>query len=442
MTALARLRDRFVGLVLGDAGGGIVLLLAAIGAILMANSPFSFVHWRIWHHVIAIDLGFVSVSHDLQHWVNDGLMTIFFFLVGLEIKREMVDGSLSNLRAASLPLIAALGGMIVPAGIYAVLNWGGPGSSGWGIPMATDIAFALGVLALLGRSMPSTLRLFLLALATVDDIGAILVIAVFYTEKLSFSALAFAAVLLTAMIVMRRTRVRSDFLLLFTGVLFWFAVLMSGIHATIAGVILGLVTPTTAPLDYHSTAEFSDMLVRRLRSALHRADYDTAKHMIEELGELVEDTQSPVERLEHAIRPWVTYAVLPLFALANSGIVLSWSELRGAVTHPVTLGVAFGLVLGKVVGVLGFSWIAVRLRIAELPGGATWAHMAGIGLLAGIGFTVSLFITGLAFTDERLVTNAKLAILVASAVAGTAGFFVLRLLAARRRVKQEQPVAA
>jgi NhaA family Na+:H+ antiporter len=403
-----------------------LLLAAAVAALLWANSPWSPSYFHLWETVITVDVGFFRLSEDLHHWINDGLMALFFFQVGLEIKRELVEGELSRLQSAALPVAGAVGGMLLPALIYLLLNAGSEGARGWGIPMATDIAFALGVLALLGDRIPAPLRIFLLALATVDDIGAILVIAVFYTQHLSLRALGVATLILGVIVTMRQIEVRNVGLYVLAGALFWVAVQQSGIHATIAGVILGLLTPHDPWFGRVAYAGTAETLLKEYREALAEGDENRADAILGQLEELTEGTEGPLERIERQVRPWVGYLVMPLFALANSGVPLASDMLRDAAASPITLGVLLGLLAGKLAGVLVFAWTTVRVGIAALPEGVSWPHVAGAGLLAGIGFTVSLFITGLAFTEARLIAEAKIGILAASLLAGISGYLFLR----------------
>ena len=406
--------------------GGVTLLIAALAALIWANSPWSEAYYRVHVLPLSISVGLFSIGEDLRHWVNDGLMAIFFFVVGLEIKRELVRGELSDARRAALPVAAALGGMALPALIYFSLNAGGEGAPGWGIPMATDIAFAMGVLAVLGRRIPSQLRIFLLALAIVDDIGAILVIAVFYAAHLSWVAIGAAVLLLALVKVMLAGGVRNTFSYLFVGLLFWLAVFQSGIHATIAGVALGAITPATRWFSRHGFTEAMQSRMQDLGEALDHEDQEKAEAVLGQIEELARETESPLDRLERTIHPWVSYLVLPLFALVNTGVALSGEMLRAAASSPVTIGVVGGLLLGKIVGIAGFSWLAVRGGVATLSKELRWSHLIGAGLLGGIGFTVSLFITDLAFSRSTLIDEAKVGILAASLIAGLGGYAWLR----------------
>ena len=321
----------------------------------------------------------------------------------------------------------AIGGMVLPALIYFGFNFGGEGTRGWGIPMATDIAFALGVLALLGDRIPSQLRMFLLAVAMVDDIGAILVIAVFYTSELSWILLGVAALLLGVIMAMLKGGMRNPFSYLVMAVLFWGAVHESGVHATLAGVVLGVITPARSWFSEQAFAESAGRDLRDLRHALDREDYEAAGATVGRIEELARTTEASLDRLERTVHPWVSFVVLPLFALVNAGVTFSTDMLAKAIASPVALGVAAGLVIGKMVGISLFSWAAVRLGFAHAPEELTWRHQIGVALLGGIGFTVALFITELAFQDGTLVEEAKVGIFAASLFAGLAGYGALRL---------------
>jgi Na+:H+ antiporter, NhaA family len=416
-----------------EAAGGIVMLVAAVVAIGWANSPWSSSYTDLWQTPLSVELGSVlEIDHlSLQAWVNDALMTVFFLLVGLEIKRELVHGDLRDVRSVALPIIAALGGMVVPAGIYWAFNAGGSGSDGWGIPMATDIAFAVGVVTLLGRRVPLAAKIFLLTLAIADDVGAIVVIAVFYTGDLSLGWLAAALVGLGVIFALRRADVQGLAPYLGVGAFIWLALLESGVHATLAGVALGLLTPAwplRSPRRYPTEAR---RLIDRIERAyydriLTDAEFEANEQLMAEVARLSVHSTSPLERLERALSPWVAFVIVPMFALANAGVKLSGDALSGLVSDPVTLGVGVGLVLGKTIGVLAATALAVRLGIGRLPAGATWRHMFGVAVCAGIGFTVALFVTSLSFTDPALTDSAKVGILAGSLIAGLAGYAILR----------------
>jgi len=406
--------------------GSALLLAAAVLALALANSPWSEAFHHLWETYLTLDLGVLQVRETLHHWINDGLMAVFFFVVGLEIKREVLHGKLSDPRQAALPGLVAVGGMVVPALIYWGMNPGGPAAAGWGVPMATDIAFALGVLGLLGRRVPSELRLFLLALAIVDDLGAILVIAVFYTSGLDLQALGIAGVLVIGIIVMQRAGVRAVGAYALVAFLLWVAVLQSGVHATLAGVVLGALTPSVPRIKTEDFQEAGEALLTRMRNAVAEGRHDEVEAALGTLEELTTETEAPLERMERLCHPWSSYVVLPLFALANAGVSLSGEAVAGAVSSPVTLGVVLGLLLGKVVGVTGGAWLVVKTGLTTLPRGVSWKHVTGAGLLAGIGFTVALFIAQLAFVDPVMVEEAKIGILTASVVAGIGGYLLLR----------------
>ncbi len=418
----------FVGI---EAASGIVLLLAAWVALVWANSPWDEQYFDLLHTEIGIDLNFIVIQEDLQDWINSGLMTVFFFLMGLEIKRELVHGELSTPRRALLPAAAALGGMAVPALIFVAFNAGGVGADGWGIPMATDIAFALGVLSLLGRRIPFGVKIFLLALAIADDIGAILVIAIFYTSSLDFEALAVAGVILAGIMAMSRGGVRTINIYIAAGACLWLAVHESGVHATLAGVVLGLLTPARYFYNPQTFTETANGLVVRFQSALVSHNEEAQRGILEQIEDLSQGTEPPLERMERALHPWVSFGIVPIFALANAGVAISGDVVSDALSSPVSQGVVLGLILGKVTGIFGFTWIAVRLGLCELPRGARWPHILGVGLLGGIGFTVSLLVTDLAFADVVLADQAKLGVLAASAAAGVGGFAYLRMTSNR-----------
>jgi NhaA family Na+:H+ antiporter len=419
-----------------EAAGGIILIICALIALIWANSPWAGTYTSLWATKITIG----PLTESLLHWINDGLMAVFFFVVGLEIKREVLVGELASPRQAALPIAAALGGMAVPALIFAAINRGGPGSGGWGIPMATDIAFSLGVLALLGNRAPTGLKIFLAALAIVDDLGAVLVIAFFYTSDISWGALGAAAIFLALLVTANLLRIRHPLAYALLGLGLWVAFLQSGIHATIAGVLLALTIPARTRVD---TGEF----FRRAHAVLH--DFDRAgeeaaniltnggqQAALRELSALSEGVQTPLQRLEHALHPWVAFGIVPLFALANAGVALG-GGLGGVLTEPVTLGVVLGLVVGKQVGVTLSAWLAVRSGLADLPVGVGWRHIYGAGWLAGIGFTMSLFIGSLAFGEGVLLDAAKVGILTASLIAGLVGWSLLRFQSAPIEVAEQ-----
>lgn len=406
---------------------GAALMLAAVVALIWANSPWSASYFSLWEIHLGFYWGDRSFDKSLHHWINDGLMTIFFLQVGLELKNETVDGSLSGIRKALLPAIAAAGGMFLPAVVYLAFNSSLPNARGWAIPVATDIAFALSVLAVAGRGLAPGVRVFLLALAAVDDLGAILIIAVFYTQQVNFAPLLGAGVCIAFFFGMKALGLRGGFLWLAVSVALWFMVLLSGVHATIAGVILGLIAPTEPSYRRTKFARRAGMLVDRFRRAMETRDHDRGDVLLGRLEELTIGTESPLDRTARQIRHWVSYLVLPLFALSNSGVRINWAELGSALMQPVTLGVIAGLVVGKPVGCFVCTWAAVRLRITELPPGMTMAQVAGVSVLAGIGFTVSLFVTGLAFPSGPGAEAARVGILFGSAGAALLGLLFFRV---------------
>ena len=393
-----------------------MLVAAATIAVVWANSPWQESYENLWHSAVTIGAGVFLVETDLRHFVNDALMALFFFVVGLEIKRELVHGELRDRRIAALPVFAAVGGMVVPAAMYALVNRGGVGSHGWGIPMATDIAFALGVLALLGSRIPPALKLFLLTLAIVDDVGAIVVIAIFYSSAINIAALAAAAVGIALSFALRRLRVDWAPVYVAIAIATWYATYKSGVHATIAGVALAFATPTVrlAPSD---TAR---------QWARNLSDEPSAGE-VRQMTIVARESVSPAEHLEELLHPVTSFLVLPAFALANAGVELRWGMLSAPGAASVAGGVALGLVGGKLLGIVGGAWIGLRLRVAVLPEDLYWRQLVGAAALGGIGFTVSLFVTGLAFTDPQLQDAAKLAILAASLTAAVAGAALLLL---------------
>lgn len=411
-----------------EATGGILLLATSIIAILWANSPWKQAYYDLWHMPFTISFNGFTLSHDLHWWINESLMVIFFFVIGLEIKREIQVGELSSVRKATLPIAAALGGMLLPAAFYALINTEAPGARGWGIPMATDIAFALGVMALLGSRVPLNLKIFLTALAIVDDIGAVLVIGVFYTEQIIWLNLLIAAGILLALGLANLIGVRSPTFYALLGIGLWLAFLESGVHATLAGVLLAATIPSKNKID---RTEF----LRRARSFLHEFEHagEGRKSMLnceqqEALHSLevaAQEVESPLQRLEHSLHPWVTYLIIPLFALANAGVSLQ-TNFQMILMDRISLGILAGLLIGKQVGIMLASWLATRAGLADLPNGINWKHISAAAWLAGIGFTMALFISSLAFGDTTAQDSAKVGILAASLMAGIIGLFTLR----------------
>ncbi len=411
-----------------EAAGGIVLLACAAVALLWANSPWAASYFHLWEATIGIRVGGRALDLSLHHWINDGLMAVFFFVVGLEIKREMLVGELSSPRQAALPIAGALGGMVVPALIYATFNAGGPGAPGWGIPMATDIAFALGVLALLGPRVPVVLKVFLTALAIADDIGAVLVIALFYTSELAFTWLLVGGGILAALIGLNVLGVRRPAAYLVLGALLWLAFLKSGVHATVAGVVLAMTIPSRTRVHEEEFLEVARGAIDEFEAACQPGETvltnRAQQEAVEALEHVSEAVQSPLFTMERKLHGVVAFFIMPVFALANAGVALG--GLLDSLSLAVTSGVMLGLVLGKPIGITLFSWVAVRTGLATLPAQASWRALHGVSWLGGIGFTMSLFIAGLAFADATLLDSAKVGILAASVVAGVAGWLMLR----------------
>lgn len=413
-----------------EKSGGLVLAISVIIAMILANSPW----YNDYHHFFEHKIGFLFdgktyLQYSVHHWINDGLMSIFFFVVGLELKREIVAGELSNPRKAMLPIIAAIGGMLIPAIIYITLNPMRETQSGWGIPMATDIAFALGVLYLLGNRIPLALKIFLTALAIVDDLGAVLVIALFYTSDISITNLAIGLIILLAMYIGNKVGVRSVLFYALLGIGgVWMAFLLSGVHATIASVLAAFTIPADVKIK-------EDVFIARIKNYLTQfaeADANDSPtltnqqlHILEQVSITTEHAIPPLQRLEHVMHPFVTFLIIPVFALANAGVPFLDIDMKQVLSNNIAIGVALGLLVGKVVGVVGFTWIFVKLKIASFPQGMNLQNLFGLGLLASIGFTMSLFISQLAFMDEVFRVQAKIGIFAASTIGGVLGYLVL-----------------
>ncbi len=412
-----------------ETASGILLMLTTIIALVWANSSYYYVYEHFIHTPFAFKIGTLNIEKSFQHWVNDGLMVIFFFVVGLEIKRELFLGELSSPRKAALPMFAALGGMVVPASLYALFNVGDVGAQGWGIPMATDIAFAVGVLTLMNRRVPFSLKIFLLALAIVDDLGAVLVIAFFYTDEIARNALGYAAIGFGLISLLKFSGIRKLTVYVLLGILIWFAVLKSGIHATIAGVILGLLTPLEPFYDKDKVLTDIDNLSSNLADELKVTQEegvqelsDETQHKLENIAELIHGSHSPLDTWIHRLHPWVSYFIMPLFALVNAGVHIEGVAFSDFITNNISLGVIVGLFVGKPIGVMLFSYIAVKTNVAELPKGVNWYQMLCVGFLAGIGFTMALFVSNLALSGEPgLETFSKTGILAASVLSAIFG---------------------
>ncbi len=409
-----------------EAASGIVLLVSAALALLWANSAWSASYAHLWHTPIGLKVGELEVLRPLEWFVNDGLMVVFFFVVGLEIRREIQKGELSDVRRAALPAIAAFGGMIAPALVYLAVAGGAETRHGWGVPMATDIAFALGVLALLGHRVPAALRVVLLALAVIDDLGAIVVIALFYSGGVSWAGLGLAALGLASVLLMQFVGIRQKLAYLFPGLVVWAGIYAAGIHPTIAGVIIGLITPTRAWLGPDGFAQGVGAQVHRISAAESLSTHELAgalKHV--DLAR--REAMSPAESLIESLHPWVAFAIMPLFAFANAGVSLAGVSLAGD-NGRVALGAALGLVLGKPLGVVAACYLALRLKIATLPRGLGAPHLLVLGVVAGIGFTMALFVAQLAFRDMGQLGAAKLGVLCASGTAALLAVALARLM--------------
>ena len=411
-----------------EAAGGILLLGAAAAALVLANTPLADAYFGFWNVPFTVGSGSWSLTKPLLLWVNDGLMALFFFVVGLEIKREILIGELSSVRKAALPMAAALGGMAVPALIYLAVNAGEPTVRGWGVPMATDIAFALGILVLLAPRAPVGLKVFLTAVAIMDDIGAVLVIAFFYTSGIELAALSVGGIVLVFLFALNRTGTRSPLPYVLLGLVLWLAVLKSGIHATVAGVALAFFIPAQRAVDEETFLEKARRFLDAFAAGgpavgpLPTADQRDAIHSLERLSKAAE---APLTRLEERLHPWVAFAVIPVFAFANAGVALRVTS-GDFFLNAVTLGVSLGLLAGKPLGILGFAWVAVKAGLGDLPRGVGWREVAGVAALCGVGFTMSLFIGSLAFEAPTSLEQAKIGILLGSGLSAGLGALLLR----------------
>lgn len=418
-----------------QAASGVVLLIAAAVALIWANSPLAPHYHALWHMPLSIGVGDFSFSQSLHFWINDALMTVFFLVVGMEVRREIHEGSLSNLRQAVLPIAAAAGGVIVPALLYLSLNMDDIRQHGWAVPTATDIAFALGLLALLGRSIPANVRVFLLALAIIDDIVAVLIIALFYSGGLDYSGFAIAGLGLLMVLALQRMGIGTAYAYIIPGVVLWVGLLKTGAHPTLAGVVLGLMTPVIPirmrerPLDM--LARIAGELTGRASSAGKDMEHMSAH--LRELHLAQRELLPPVVRMQSLLHPWVAFGIMPLFALANAGISVDGIDLSLGGAQWIAAGVTFALVVGKPVGIVGATWLLVRLGWCALPPGVTWSGIWLVGLLAGVGFTMSMFIAMLAFTDANLLGAAKLGVLLGSVMAAALGMIWGTVYARRLR---------
>ncbi|WP_321316400.1 Na+/H+ antiporter NhaA [Labilibaculum sp.] len=424
-----RIKNPLVEFVRLQAFGGIVLMFFTILAIGLTNSAFGESFLSYWKQYFGINFGDWELNKSLLHWINDGLMAVFFFVVGLEIKRELLTGGLSSVKKASLPIFAAIGGMLVPALIYFGLNQTGSGTHGWGIPMATDIAFALGILLLLGKRIPTSLKLLLTSIAIVDDIGAVIVIALYYTSEIDWVYLLYGGGIYAVLWCLNLLKIRNIPVFLFLGVLLWFALLKSGVHATLAGILLAFTIPARANRNVFEFIRSNTMLLKQLGTTLAKDKKSKEKNIqasITAIKDNCVEVISPLQRLEHLFHPWVAYLIVPLFAFSNAGVIAN-TDLMSKAFDPISLGIILGLFIGKPLGIFLFSYLGVRIGIAQKPQKICWSQIIGIGFLGGIGFTMSFFVSQLAFSDSLILNQAKIAVLIASIMSGLIGFFILKL---------------
>ena len=415
-----------------EVSSGILLLFASLTAIIWANSTIAETYHHILHADISISVGDYHLSRTFAHWINDGFMTLFFFTVGLEIKREILAGELSSPKLAMFPIIAAIGGMIVPGLIYMAFNHGTPYAGGWGIPVATDIAFSLGALAIFGKKVPFSLRIFLTAFAIADDLGGVIIIAFFYTKGIVWKYLLISAVSVLVLALANMLWIRWIPFYVLMGFITWLAMMGSGVHPTIAGVLVALCTPVRSRYNIGRFVREVKSIMDNFRHNEEIGDYwysilmsHAPLRTVHSLASACRKVETPLQRLEHILHPWVAFLILPIFALANAGLTIEGMSLAEAVAHPVTLGIGLGLLVGKPVGVLLFSYLATKTGLASLPEGVRWSHIAGAAMLGGIGFTISLFISGLSFSSPELLNYSKLGILGGSALSGIAGILFL-----------------
>jgi NhaA family Na+:H+ antiporter len=421
-----------------EVSSSILLLAATVVALFWANSPFSDSYHELWHLELSLSMGGITIKKDLLEWVNDGLMAFFFFVVGLEIKREVLVGELASVRKAFLPAAAALGGMIFPAVIHFALNHGQATARGWGIPMATDIAFSLAAVAVLGKKLPAGLRVFLSAFAIADDLGAVLVIAIFYTKGIALNHMLTSLIFVLGLAAANILWIRNTLVYSVLGIGLWLTVLGSGLHATVAGVVVAIFIPARGKYD-------TDRFISDVSSLLNEFQCEpsgcgdsillNARHLnaVQAIELSAHHAETPLQRLGHSLHPWVAYAIVPLFALANAGVDVRGIDMIHTVVSPNTLGISLGLLLGKPLGITLFSYAAVRMKMASLPRGMRWSHLLGAGMLGGIGFTMSLFISAIGFDDPLLVDQSKIGILAGSILSATAGLAFLSFLASKKK---------
>jgi NhaA family Na+:H+ antiporter len=425
-----KIKDPLTEFVRLEAFSGIVLMFFAILALVISNSTIGDSFIAYWTNYSGFQFGDWSLKKSLLHWINDGLMAIFFFVVGLEIKRELLTGGLSSIRKASLPIFAAVGGMLVPALLYISMNTQGAGTHGWGIPMATDIAFALGILILLGKKIPTSLKLLLTSIAIVDDIGAVIVIALYYTNEIDWIYLLYGGGIYAFLWLLNSIEIRNIPVYLILGIFLWFVLLKSGVHATLAGILLALTIPARANRNIFEFISSNNELLKNLENKTPELQLKPDEKFIQASVSSIEsncvEVLSPLQRLEHLFHPWVAYLIVPLFAFANAGVIID-TELTNRIFEPVSVGIITGLFVGKPLGIYMFSWVAVKLKLAQKPTEICWPQILGIGFLGGIGFTMSFFVSQLAFIDSEVLSLAKFAVLIASFLSGILGFVILKL---------------
>ncbi len=437
--SFAKVVTPFEEFIHNETTSGLLLMACALLALVAANTVLADSYQHFIHTPIGMNIGGWALEKSLQHWVNDGLMALFFLVVGLELKREILVGELSDPKQAALPIIAAIGGMVIPALLYFAINYGGKGLMGWGIPMATDIAFAIGVLVLLAGRVPKTLITFLVALAIVDDVGAVMVIALFYTDTIVWGALGLGFACFILLVIFNVVGIRSPFPYFLIGFLLWLALLKSGVHATLAGVITALTIPARPKYDPSVFSQHVKDLIKRFDASYRPGESimnnQEQRAIVQTLENGVHQVETPLQRMEHSMHLPVAFFIIPLFALINAGIPIDFSTMGETMTHPVTVGVMVGLIVGKFLGIAGLSWIAIKMGIATLPKGVSMMQIAGVSLLAGIGFTMSIFIAELGFVgDPESLLMAKTGILVASVIAGVTGYVWLLLATPKKPV--------
>ncbi|SFV61750.1 Na+/H+ antiporter NhaA type [hydrothermal vent metagenome] len=428
--AFTRIATPFEHFIHSQTTTGLVLIFMTVIALVLANSPLVDAYNNLFHTKIDFNVGEWKLSHTLHHWINDGLMAIFFFMIGLEIKREILVGELSNIKVAILPILAAIGGMVVPALIYTFINNGGEGANGWGIPMATDIAFAISILVLLGNRVSPALITFLVALAIVDDLGAVLVIAIFYTEQIQFLPLILAGVSFLIMMILNRSGIHAILPYFIVGLCLWFFMLESGVHATIAGVIAAMSIPSRPKITSTYFTEQTRNLLNEYDNypvVIDNTMHESQKAILLNIKDTIDSVNAPSAKLEHDLHLPVSLLIIPLFAFANAGISIDFSSVASTIMEPISLGIIFGLIIGKILGIAGVSFIAIKTGIAKLPEGSSMSQLLGVASLGGIGFTMSIFVADLAFSgNDPLIFQAKIGILCASFIAGLFGYLWLR----------------